>query len=141
MHTILLPVDGSEHAMSAVRHAITNIKEGLVADIHVIHVQPIMVMLGEPMLYDYAQIEDAQRLQGESVLKEACKPLDEAGLKYTTHFEIGPVSNTIVDYAKAHGCDIIIMGTRGMGVFGNLVLGSTANEVVHLAEIPVTLVK
>lgn len=141
MHTILLPVDGSEPAMNAVKHAIAKIKEGLVADIHVIHVQPTMVMLGEPMLYDYAQIENAQKLQGESMIKEACKLLDKAGLKYTTHFEIGPVSIAIVDYAKAHGCDSIIMGTRGMGVFGNLVLGSTANEVVHQAEIPVTLVK
>jgi len=50
-------------------------------------------------------------------------------------------SKTIVDYAKANKCDHIIMGTRGMGAFGNLVLGSTANQVVHLAEIPVTLVK
>ena len=33
------------------------------------------------------------------------------------------------------------MGTRGMGLFKNLVLGSTSNKVVHLAEIPVTLVK
>ena len=141
MHTILLAVDGSKHAMNAVRHAIASIKEGLVADIHVINVQPVMVMLGEPLIYDYEQIEKTQELQGESVLKEACKLLDEAGLKYTKHFEIGPVSITIVDYAKAHGCDNIIMGTRGMGAFGNLVLGSTANQVVHLAEIPVTLVK
>ena len=33
------------------------------------------------------------------------------------------------------------MGSRGMGALGNLVLGSIANQVVHLTEIPVTLVK
>lgn len=141
MHTILLPVDGSEPALRAVKHAIASVKEGLVADIHVINVQPVMIMLGEPIFYDYEQIKKAQKLQGESVLKKAGKLLDAAGLKYTKHFEIGPVSITIVDYAKAHSCDNIIMGTRGMGALRNLVLGSTANEVVHLTDIPVTLVK
>jgi nucleotide-binding universal stress UspA family protein len=33
------------------------------------------------------------------------------------------------------------MGTRGMGAIGNLVLGSVATKVIHLTEVPVTLVK
>ena len=43
--------------------------------------------------------------------------------------------------AEELGCDEIIMGTRGMGAIGNLVMGSVATKVVHLAGIPVTLVK
>ncbi len=41
----------------------------------------------------------------------------------------------------AEGVDVIVMGTRGMGALANLALGSTATKVVHLAEVPVTLVK
>lgn len=43
--------------------------------------------------------------------------------------------------AKSEGVDVIVMGTRGMGALGNLALGSTATKVVHLADVPVTLVK
>jgi nucleotide-binding universal stress UspA family protein len=33
------------------------------------------------------------------------------------------------------------MGTRGMSAIGNLFLGSVTTKVVHLANVPVTLVK
>ena len=33
------------------------------------------------------------------------------------------------------------MGTRGMGAMGNLILGSVATKVIHLVDVPVTLVK
>ena len=38
-----------------------------------------------------------------------------------------------------HNCSQIVMGTRGMSAIANLVIGSTANQIVHLAEVPVTL--
>ena len=52
-----------------------------------------------------------------------------------------PTATEIVRVAKLEGVDPIMMGTRGMGALGKLLLGSTANKVVHLAEVPVTLVK
>jgi len=38
-------------------------------------------------------------------------------------------------------CDAIIMGTRGMGSLANLVIGSVTTKVIHLVEVPVTLIK
>ncbi|MCJ9712965.1 universal stress protein, partial [Bordetella hinzii] len=38
-------------------------------------------------------------------------------------------------------CDRIVMGTRGLGAVGGLVLGSVAQKVIHLSPVPVTLVK
>jgi hypothetical protein len=35
----------------------------------------------------------------------------------------------------------IVMGTRGMTAFGQMLLGSVASRVVHFAAVPVTLVK
>ncbi len=142
MHSILIPVDGSEHSTKAIKYAIKTISEGLSAKVYLINVQmPVMITVSEFPLYDYDQIEKAQALQAKSVLKRACKLLEEANIDVTKHYEIGPISRTIVEYAKANNCDNIIMGTRGMGAFGNLVMGSVANQVVHLAEVPVTLVK
>ena len=47
----------------------------------------------------------------------------------------------IVKRPEELNCDGIVMGTRGMGAIGNLVMGSVATKVVHLTKLPVTLVK
>ena len=43
--------------------------------------------------------------------------------------------------AAERGVDCIVMGTRGMNALGGLLLGSVAQRVVHLASVPVMLVK
>lgn len=141
MHAILVPIDGSEQARRALKYAINFVKEGFPADIHIINVQPIVLPLGELPLIDADLIEKAQQEQAKKLLKSAGALLDKAALKYNSHCEIGPIAGSIVNYAKSHNCDSIIMGTRGMGAFGNLVLGSIANQVIHQAEIAVTLIK
>ena len=47
----------------------------------------------------------------------------------------------IAKVANELKCNAIIMGTRGLSPLGNLLLGSVAAQVVHLAGTPVTLVK
>jgi nucleotide-binding universal stress UspA family protein len=46
----------------------------------------------------------------------------------------------IVEYAKEHGTDLIVMGTHGRGPFGHLMLGNVAERVVRLAPCPVLTV-
>ena len=72
---------------------------------------------------------------------KARKVLDDAGRPCRTHVLHGEPATDIVRVARSEGVDLIVMGTRGMGALGNLVLGSTATKVVHLADTPVTLVK
>jgi nucleotide-binding universal stress UspA family protein len=47
----------------------------------------------------------------------------------------------IADYARDEGCALIVMGTRGLGSIANMLLGSVATKVIHLAEVPVLLIK
>jgi nucleotide-binding universal stress UspA family protein len=65
--------------------------------------------------------------------------LDAAGAKYAVHRRIGPIAENIVEQAKQAQSDLICMGTRGMTPLANMVLGSVANRVLHLARIPVLL--
>ena len=78
---------------------------------------------------------------GRLQLVPARKLLADAGRSYREHVLIGDPAAKIVEVAKAEGVGAIIMGTRGMRALGNLALGSTATKVIHLAEVPVTLVK
>lgn len=48
---------------------------------------------------------------------------------------------TIVDYAKAHDVDVIVMGTHGRGALARFVMGSVAERVVRLAPCPVLTVR
>ena len=66
--------------------------------------------------------------------------LEAAGATFAEHTLVGPVAETIVRHAKESGADMIYMGTRGMTPLGNMVLGSTAAKVLHLATVPVVLI-
>jgi nucleotide-binding universal stress UspA family protein len=47
----------------------------------------------------------------------------------------------VVEYARAEGIDVIVVGTRGRGGVGHLVLGSVAERIVRLAPCPVLVVR
>lgn len=87
------------------------------------------------------QLKAYYRDEGYAALKSAREKLDQAGVAYQHYIAVGPVAETIVQYAKENHCDQIIMGTRGMGAIADLVMGSVANKVIHLCNLPVTLIK
>jgi nucleotide-binding universal stress UspA family protein len=57
------------------------------------------------------------------------------------HTVFGYAAREIVDDAKEHDVDAIVMGSRGRGDLAGLVLGSTAHKVIHLADRPVLVVR
>lgn len=88
--------------------------------------------------------EGATRLQleaGREVAASVCALLEEAALRYELHVVSDEPAEAIVRLARERSCGMIVMGTRGMGAIASLVLGSVALKVIHLAEVPVTLVK
>jgi nucleotide-binding universal stress UspA family protein len=112
-----------------------------VPEIHLINVrEPVSSWEVRSFLTD-EEIAQMQQSEGEQDLRDARALLDAAGLTYETRVLAGPVPQTIADYADAHGCHQIIMGTHGRGGLANLFLGSVATKVVHLAKVPVTLVR
>jgi nucleotide-binding universal stress UspA family protein len=87
------------------------------------------------------RFEKLQRDHSRSVLDAAEKEMKGRRVRYAREVLIGPAAETIVRKATALGCDGIIMGTRGLGAVGNLVMGSVTTKVLHLARMPVTLVR
>lgn len=136
MTRILVPFDGSDCAMRALRHAMAQASE-----IHVVNVQPKADAPALLLHMTPDDIDKAQQEHGRSQLADAIMRLDEAKASYHVHVLIGEPAIGIVLLAQSERVDGIVMGTRGMGALGNLALGSVATKVVHLAEVPVTLVK
>lgn len=64
-----------------------------------------------------------------------------AGVPYTEHTRVGTPGPLIAELAQAHGCDLIVMGTRGLGGHTAALVGSVAQSVLEHAKVPVLLAK
>jgi len=139
MTKILVPVDGSEHSLRAIRHALARAAAGG-AEIHLLNVQPAMPQAVTTFV-DRAAVDDYHREQGTAELAQARAVLDKAGAKYQSKIAIGAPAEAIASYAEENACDEIVMGARGLGAVLNLLLGSTTTKLLHLTNIPVTIIK
>ncbi|MEJ8823005.1 universal stress protein [Variovorax humicola] len=141
MMKILLPVDGSDVALAAVRHAIRLVDEGLKASFVVANVQTpanLYEMVSAP---DIGVLEEVSTTAGTHLLASAEALLRHAGLAFESEVGRGDPGHTLVDMAEGFGCDMIIMQTSGAGDLRSALLGSVSHSVVHGAAIPVMLVK
>ena len=142
MPKLLVPVDGSENSDRAVDFVIK--KAGWCrepVEIHLLNVQPPIVSGNVTMFIRQEQLNDYYQEEGLKALQSARAKLDAAKVPYRHHIRVGDPAETIARYAKEQGCDQILMGTRGLGTVTSLLLGSVATKVIHLADVPVLLVK
>ncbi|RMF41832.1 MAG: universal stress protein [Anaerolineae bacterium] len=135
---ILLAVDGSEHARRAAKIA-GDLARTLKAHIHVIAVfEPVPVFLGEPN----RQSAISERLHSvETVLEEALDIVGDVPTGCDSDILEGPPAEAILRVAETRGIDLIVMGARGRGRLGTLLLGSQSQKVVNQATCPVLLIR
>lgn len=141
MLKILIPVDGSELSLDAVRHALGLVQQGLRAQFVLANVQE------PPSLYEMLTARDPQVLEGVSTgagahLLEGAQALcDAAGVKYECEIASGDPAHTLIDIVERFGCDAVVMGARGKGGFSGSLLGSVSQELAHACPVPITVVK
>jgi nucleotide-binding universal stress UspA family protein len=139
---MLVPYDGSEAAVRALDHAIATARAAGEVSIHLVTAHEPPMVYGEIAVYVSQDKLEAFRVQhAEQILAPARATLAASGVRFTEAVLIGPVAESIAKAATDSGSDVIVMGTRGLGAIGNLLMGSVATKVVHLATVPVTLVK
>jgi nucleotide-binding universal stress UspA family protein len=138
---ILLPVDGSELSLKAVRVAVNLLQQGLSGSLVIANVQ-------EPAtLYEMVVAPDGEVLQrvstaaGIDALEKAEALLMAEAVVYEREIATGDPAHTIIDIGERFACDMIIMGARGVSAMRSALLGSVSNEVLHAAQVPVMIVK
>jgi nucleotide-binding universal stress UspA family protein len=142
MPRILVAVDGSETSGRVIDLLVktrASCKETV--EVHLLNVQMPIAGVNVKMFISNESLNEYYREEGAAALKLARERLDAAGVAYIHHIGVGDPAEVIVEYAKAKGCDQIMMGSRGLGSVGGLVLGSIATKVLYLTTVPVTLVK
>lgn len=140
MRKVLVPVDGSEQALRALRHVVEFVREHGDVDVHLLNVEPAPVEW-QTRGMEHDAVESQLRFRSRELTKAAREILDQAGIAHQSHFRLGAVPETIVEVAQSLGCEAIVMGMRGLGAVSGWVLGSVARKVLHLSDLPVTLVK
>ena len=141
MKTILLPVDGSENSSRAVQRAIDICKGNGDTKLLLVTAYPPIVSGNVKRYFSPEDIQSFYKEEGEKAIGPAKKLLEAAGVPYEAEVLVGPVAQTIAEYAKKNKVDTIIMGTRGLGTVTGMVLGSITTKVLSLVDIPVLLVK
>jgi nucleotide-binding universal stress UspA family protein len=142
MRKLLVPVDSSDNAMRALKHAVGLAREHGPIELRLVHAHEPPIVYGEISVYvSEEKAREMQRRHSEEILRPAVEMAKAAGVAATSAILIGNVASSIAKEAEDGGCDGIVMGTRGLGAMGSLMLGSVAAKVVHLTKLPVTLVK
>ena len=139
----LVAVDGSPASLRAVNLAIKFATGRQPASMILLNVQnPAMLGLTEGAgVMPAAWIEEEEERAGEEVLKGPIVACQAAGVLFTARSERGAPAAMIDQTAREENVDHIIMGTRGLSSIRGLLVGSVATQVLHLVDVPVTLVK
>lgn len=138
---ILVPVDGSAHALDAVRHALHLHREGLRASFVLTAVQEPIYGFEMMLPADASLVDRLSGAMGERALAEAETLCKTAALSFEREIGSGEPAPVLLDIAERFGCEAIIMGARGRGALRSALLGSVSQAVLQSATIPVTIVK
>ncbi|MBO4401615.1 MAG: universal stress protein [Selenomonadaceae bacterium] len=120
---ILVPVDGSVNGCKAVDEAIYLASKCRAA-----------------MDFVYVESGVNKDIPSELVFDRIWQKLP-ADITANKHVESGDISKAILKVADAEKSDMIIMGSRGLGVIKGALLGSVSQKVVEEAKIPVMVIK
>src|SRR4051812_12695780 len=141
IHRILLAADGSKESGKAVEYVCALRNSSVPVQVRVLNVQLPILSGNVRRFISQDDIDNFCRQESDLALSSAKHALQSAGIDFETHMRIGHPAETIAGEGQLWGCTRIVMGTRGLGALANLVVGSTALQLLHRSEMPVTLVK
>ena len=138
---ILLPVDGSEGALAAVRHALALVASGLRAEFVLANVQEPASLYEVVVAHDAAVIEQVAEAAAAHALAPARALLAAAGCRGESELGHGDPAHTLIDILERSGCEAVVMGAHGLSAGTGGTPGSVATWLLHHAMVPVTIVR
>ncbi|AKU07026.1 universal stress protein [Haloferax gibbonsii] len=131
---ILVPTDGSDHAVRAAEYAV-DLAATYGAALHVLYVVDVRTGHAD------APVDDGDsRTRGEAAVGVVADLAADRDVPVETEIRVGLPHETIVDYSEERGIDLVVMGTHGTSGLERYLLGSVAERVVRLSDVPVLCV-
>lgn len=132
MEKIVVPVDGSEESMDALRYAFGLFPTATIEIVHIIEVDSFPDSKNAVELA--AERADEVLSQAESVAAEANRDIETVRLR-------GHAAKAIATYAEENDADHIVLGSTGRTGLKRVLFGSVAESVTRRASVPVTIVR
>ncbi|MBZ5659351.1 MAG: universal stress protein [Acidobacteriia bacterium] len=139
--SILVPLDGSPLAELALPEALALAKlpESSVTLLHVI--PPIEDVISDGEVITIDQQWENRRIHAIRYLESICTRSDWRNVKVAVAVEMGVPAEVIVDFARNHKIDRIVMSTHGRTGINRWVYGSVADKVLRAADRTIVLVR
>lgn len=140
-HHILVAYDGSEAAEKALQHAIhlAGDNAGNRLTVAYVRTRPRMAFEGISWVVPNDYEERLRQHENHMLAKAAEKT---AHIPYSSTVVLtGIPAASLLEYADKHHCDLIVMGSRGLGAIKEWMLGSVSHHVVQQSKVPVLIVK
>ncbi|MBP8294704.1 MAG: HAD-IC family P-type ATPase [Burkholderiales bacterium] len=139
MLKVLIPVDGSPNSRFAVQHVIQQFMNNTAMEIHLLNVQApfrrhVARFVSRKTLRDY------HRDEARKALAPIRQMLDNFGIPYAVHAEVGDRAKTITESARRLHCDHIVIGTARKNSLTRMVENSVTNKVLELTPVPVEVI-
>jgi nucleotide-binding universal stress UspA family protein len=137
MARIVVGVDSSDTSLKALRWALAEARlRG--ASVEMVHAFPRPELVGMTMVVTLPS-DDELREASDQVLAEALEAVGGAGdVQVTTHVGAGGPASVLVEVGE--GADLLVIGSRGLGGFRGLLLGSVTQQVIAHAPCPVVVI-
>ncbi len=134
---ILVPLDGSDYSKKALLQA-CDMAKNYQANLILVYVVDKTRSLN---LLDKNEYLKMLRKFGEKVLIKGKETAQTKGMDVTTIMKEGNVTNEIVKLAKNKKCNLIIVGSKGLGATARFFLGSVSNKLANNSPCSVLIVK
>jgi len=135
MLKVLVPVDGGNNSLHAVRHVLHEFKSNPALDIHLLNVQPPFSSYITRFI-DEAMVAAEHQEASQKALQPSRQMLDAAGVPYVVHLAVGKKAASITNAARQLQCDHIVMGTARKNSLVRVVENSVTNQVLELTTVP-----
>lgn len=133
---LLLAFDGSTHSRKALSYAM-RMAEVLHAELWILHAYA-PVTSSSP-LDDVDEFLDLEKAEALRIMSPAMINAERTGVIVHPAIVEGPPAEAIVRVAAEQGCDLIIMGRRGLSPMGQTLLGSVSDHVLNLTDVPILI--
>jgi nucleotide-binding universal stress UspA family protein len=134
---ILVPLDGSDYSKKALLQA-CDVAKNYQANLILVYVVDKPHSLN---LLDRNEYLKMLRRFGEKILIKAQETAKAEGIDATTVMKEGNITNEIVKLAKNKKCNLIIVGSKGLGATARFFLGSISTKLANNSPCSVLIVK
>ena len=139
---LLVAIDGSSNSLRALQFAIDLARRtSAPSEVVLVNAHDDVALRGASQFVGKAVVDAYLDDLARTELNDAVALAADSKVPFTARMLRGQIAPTIAEEAKTAGCDMIVLGSKGRTALKDLLIGSVAQRVASISDVPVTLVK